>query len=519
MRTLALFFPIAALTACTGEEEPKPEPVEDTAETAEPTETGDTAPIETGDSAPTETAETAETAEPIIDNDLDGSPVEEDCNDADPLVYPGAVDAICDNVDADCDGIGADDAFLIGETRYADLAAALGGAVSGDAIDVCPGIWVGNVTISAPDSLTIRSASGSPEDTSLDGGSVGPVLVVSAGIDLTLENIGISNGLATWRNDAYRQSGGGIYAEDAILTLRGAHFTNNTAQDDGAGVAFVVTTDTATLKVEASTFTDNRASDHGGAVAVLGAGAGDIRFTDSLFEENRAPAKGGALYFEGAPLSATVEGSTFDTNDASGSRSYGGAIGAEGSDVTLSVYDSTFSANTAGNSAGAVSMVADRSTLTVDSSFFSANTATQGGGAMRLTSNELSVAVNSCVFDANLASTQGGAVQIDGGGSVRLDTASVTGNSGGNAGGGLYLDEADGYTLTVDIAGGTFTTNRAGIGGGGGVYATGARVTATLVDFGASTSTNTPEDVYNCADDFSSSASFTYDESTGTFCR
>jgi len=41
---------------------------------------------------------------PDDDADYDGSPDEEDCDPADPTVYPGAPDAPADGVDADCDG-------------------------------------------------------------------------------------------------------------------------------------------------------------------------------------------------------------------------------------------------------------------------------------------------------------------------------------------------------------------------------------------------------------------------------
>ncbi|MCK6506838.1 putative metal-binding motif-containing protein [Myxococcota bacterium] len=41
----------------------------------------------------------------VTDEDLDGSPAGEDCDDLDPFVYPGAPDDPGDGVDADCDGV------------------------------------------------------------------------------------------------------------------------------------------------------------------------------------------------------------------------------------------------------------------------------------------------------------------------------------------------------------------------------------------------------------------------------
>lgn len=72
-----------------------------------PTDTGETGlpadSDETGESG--ETGETGETADTEVGTDADGDgyDVDEDCNDANPYVYPGAKE-YCDAVDEDCDG-------------------------------------------------------------------------------------------------------------------------------------------------------------------------------------------------------------------------------------------------------------------------------------------------------------------------------------------------------------------------------------------------------------------------------
>ena len=58
----------------------------------------------------------------IVDEDGDGVPASEDCDDGDPAVYPGA-EELCDGVDNDCDGeidVGASDASLWTEDRDGD---------------------------------------------------------------------------------------------------------------------------------------------------------------------------------------------------------------------------------------------------------------------------------------------------------------------------------------------------------------------------------------------------------------
>jgi hypothetical protein len=52
--------------------------------------------------------------EPVVDRDQDGSPAEEDCDDEDPLTYPGAPE-LCDNLDNDCDGEIPTDEFIDGD--------------------------------------------------------------------------------------------------------------------------------------------------------------------------------------------------------------------------------------------------------------------------------------------------------------------------------------------------------------------------------------------------------------------
>ncbi|HKQ98726.1 MAG TPA: kelch repeat-containing protein [Candidatus Polarisedimenticolia bacterium] len=54
---------------------------------------------------------------PVCDIDQDGSPVDQDCQDGDPTIYPGLPDAICNGIDNNCAG-GPDEQFVREPDRW-----------------------------------------------------------------------------------------------------------------------------------------------------------------------------------------------------------------------------------------------------------------------------------------------------------------------------------------------------------------------------------------------------------------
>ena len=101
-----------------------------------------------------------------IDADGDGYAIEQDCDDGDPAVHPGASERCNDRDDA-CDG-GTDELAVstVDGTAYPSLAAALAGAPEHSEIVVCPGTYFG--PFSVPRAMVVASRDGAAS-TVLDG--------------------------------------------------------------------------------------------------------------------------------------------------------------------------------------------------------------------------------------------------------------------------------------------------------------------------------------------------------------
>lgn len=230
--------------------------------------------------------------------------------------------------------------------------------------------------------------------------------------------------------------GGGVYAEtDAIVTLSGATFTNNSAAYGGA--IYIVD---ASLSSNSLSLSSNTAVHAGGAIY----STAPVAFADasSTLTGNSA-LLGGGLYAVGG---ANLTGTRFVGNSASGALAAGGGACLDGGVTSLAsvnftgnyVASSITAANAKYGNGGALVVTctgaACAASLSATQSSFTNNSA-YSGGAVYANAPALSASFSATAFSNNAATLSGGAMQLAAGGSAALLAGtSLTGNSAPSGG-------------------------------------------------------------------------------------
>ena len=318
-----------------------------------------------------------------VDADGDGSYSDEDCDDADATVYPGA-EELCDGKDNDCDGVseGEGDADLDGLydcEDYCPIQVDLTAPAGGDGsfarpfqvvqdgideapivgcyeIDVHPGTYTENIDFMGYD-VDVRGVDG-PLATVLDGGGAGSVVTIASGESASARLTGftVTNGSAT--------KGGGIYIEASDPRIEDNIITDNevTGSPASGGGVYLYDSD---AEISANEITDN----------VAGYG-GDDDGNDG----------GGITILYGAPL---VQGNVIASNLAGD----GGGIWVARSDATIlhNVIDSN---------------EADDAGVTDDSGY----TLTGQGGGVDFQADTDGVSFTNNIVTNNVAGSHGGGV-------------------------------------------------------------------------------------------------------------
>jgi len=440
------------------------------------------------DKTPSDTGrvDTTDTGATTIPDDADGDgvPASEDCDDNDPLRFPGSVEH-CDGIDNNCvDDLETNVITVLPDQSFSTLAEAAAVVSGGETIQVCPGTYTGTTHFTVPITLV-----GIPDDAVTTGGEPArPVLDGAGGLTTlrldgagsTVEGLAITGGTesgilvglnadvaladldvydnigdygagiqfspeggtlerSTLRGNIAQEDGGGLYA-NGNLHLTDVTITGNVAGNWGGGLTVG---DSAELTLTDVTIRDNAAERGGGVFALANTTVTANGITS--IEDNNASASGGGVYlFDTVWTGGSVSGnSAIDSG--------GGLYVFDGASITGLVVD--------GNDATRGGGLFAEGLIGLDAMQVSNNSATSDGGGMYLL--DANATLSGTTIDGNDAP--------DGGGVYLQDSSIVDGTVSGNTaedGGGIFVSNVEDTTVAV-LDGTRVEDNEASVSGGG----------------------------------------------------
>ena len=304
-------------------------------------------------------------------------------------------------------------------------------------------------------------------DVSVSGGTFsGNTAVEGGGLwssgSLTVDGTVIEDNEALSDADEAFEGGGGLFNQAGTMMVTDATISGNTATGPGGSGGGLFNNGDGNTTVMNSAFVENTSARAGGGVEVNG---GTVTLTDTDFNDNATgdtPGNGGALHVTMGTVNATGGEVTGNTAAAEGGGFWNNA------GWTMTVSGTSFTDNTASGDAadnGGGGLFNNGGTLNVDSITVSGNAADgmagSGGG---LFNAEGTVSISASTFSGNTANRAGGAVEVVGG-MTSISTSTLDGNDAGDSpgnGGGVHISGAG----TVDITMSTVSNNTAVNGGG-----------------------------------------------------
>jgi parallel beta-helix repeat protein len=316
-------------------------------------------------------------------------------------------------------------------TSLNSLQAAINASVNGDEIEAVPGTYHENINFVSR-AITLRSASGVPNDTIINGnGAVHVVSCIGGETSTTvLQGFTITGGNANGTGFG-SDSGGGMYNRFTSPTLSNCIFSGNTAKFGGGGMF----NDGSSPTVTNCTFSANTATNVGGGM--FNENSSSPTVSNCTFSANTFTNSGGGMFNDGSS-SPTVTNCTFSGNIAI---FFGGGMSNAGSSPTMT--NCTFSGNEAPNAGGG--MYNSQSMPTVTNCTFSGNTAFEGGGMYNTVGSD--PMLTNCILwgnsgaqihtdngtpVVNYSNVQGGWIGAGGSGNLNADPLFVDANGADN---------------------------------------------------------------------------------------
>jgi PKD repeat protein/uncharacterized protein YjiK len=339
---------------------------------------------------------------------------------------------------------------------YGEIQAAVDAAVPGDEIRVAAGTYTGvgarggvtqvvyiskTVTIQGGyDTTDWTTSDAVVNPTTLDAQRQGRVLTIIGDIDVSIQDLRITGG------DAASPGGGGVYVDDATVTIaRSDVFSNVASTGGGVFISYP----------EGALLIDNDISDNLASGVGYGSGGGgvftegDVTLLDNTIANNRARANGGGIMSWYGLV--TLKGNTISDNVAG----YGG-VRLSGASPQALLMPQT----------GGGGFYLDGGSALLTDNTISGNSAQErGGGVFGFFYTD--VTLNDNTVTGNTTDGWGGGVYvlgIDWSGDVRMRGNVIADNSAQSQGGGLSLAIREG---SAKLTNNVFVGNRAGASGSG----------------------------------------------------
>ncbi len=274
----------------------------------------------------------------------------------------------------------------------------------------------------------------------------------------------LSNGSTVRQNSTEFGSGGGIAVYNGVLTINdgsigGTVAWENYAKNDGGGI--YANNSTLTLRGANSIIGFNSADHNGGGIGAI---ASTVNITDLDINTNTAYANGGGIYIEDSDSTLTVTNAKVRNNSTTNSITNQGGGGIWANSGVTGVIDNTLiESNDSDNLGGGVGWRSSGSLDVINNSQIFGNSAdASGGGLYVVTSVDLTITDSE--LTSNSTGHSGGAFYLLGG-SLLMDNAEMF-NNVGDWGGAMRFAFVD----DIDISN-SFISGNSAIENGGAIYA------------------------------------------------
>jgi len=346
-----------------------------------------------------------------------------------------------------------------------------------------------NVTIAK--SVNVLSTEDDATAVIVDGGAAGRVFAVSGGgnivvlTSLTIQNGNFGNGggignnanltvnTSVIQNNIAISNGGGIY-NTGTLSLDNSLISTNTAVNGGG----IRNQNGMTSVLNGSIIENNIANQNGGGLIL---NSGSLIIDDATIRNNTAASKGAGIHSFNAGSTLTITNTLIDGNStisAFGPINGGGGISIVGG-ASLSLDATvTISNNTAGGMSGrggGILVAEAGSSLTLNGTEIDNNTADLSGGGIQIGPNVALADFIDVIITNNDALSNpgnGGGLNVAGAVNSSITGGTISGNTAGEEGGGLWNNNGvmtiDGTDISNNIA--NSGNNGGNNQGGGGIF-------------------------------------------------